>query len=69
MITEDFQIFLNEDLLLNSGVDLKQTYGLTLPNSYEAAQVWMQSLDVFFSFSRRTVIMMDMIVKTMFSTE
>ena len=49
MITEDFQIFLNEDLLLNSGLDLKQTYGLTLPISYETARVWMQSLG--FSFS------------------
>ena len=49
MITEDFQFFLNEDLLLNSGLDLKQTYGLTLPISYETARVWMQSLG--FSFS------------------
>ena len=46
---EDFQTFLNDDLLRNSGLDLKQTYGLSIPISWDTARLWMHGLGFGFS--------------------
>ena len=55
IVIEDFQMFLNNDLLPNSGLDLKQTYGLSIPISCETARVWMHSLGFTFSDVKKDI--------------
>ena len=52
---EDFQTFLNDDLLPNSGLDLKQTHALSIPISWDTARLWMHGLGFGFSDVKKDI--------------
>ena len=55
IIVAEFQTFLNEDLLLNSNLDLKQTYGISIPISWDTARLWMHTLGFGFSDVKKDI--------------
>ena len=50
-----FQHFINNELLVNSTLDIKSVYGIELPISEETARVWMHNLDFHYSATAKDI--------------
>jgi hypothetical protein len=50
-----FQRFINNELLVNSSLDIKSVYGIELPISEETARAWMHNLGFHYSATAKDI--------------